>query len=323
MERLTPTQASVSFLSIARNGTLAVLAGNAKQPDEVHVFNSTRKPVGLQRISHHNDDWVASLQWGRTQEFSSTSKDGADVHGLATLPPNYQAGQKYPTVLFIHGGPNGQDRHRLDGFNEVMRELLSARGYVVLQVNYRGSSGRGDAFQQAIYADWGNKEVQDLLGAVDWAVQQGFADPARLGLGGWSYGGILTNYVIASDTRFKAGVSGAGSANQLSMFGADQYSVQYERELGPPWKSQDLWIKLSYPFFHADRIRTPTLFLGGEQDFNVPISGGEQMYQSLKMLGVDTQLVIYPGQNHGLRLPSYRRDVQQRYLDWFEKYLRN
>ncbi len=106
------------------------------------------------------------------------------------------------------------------------------------------------------------------------------------------------------------------------MFGSDQYAVQYEREMGPPWLAQDLWIKVSYPFFHADRIHTPTLFLGGEQDFNVPIAGGEQMYQALKILGVDTQLVIYPGQNHGLTLPSYRRDTQSRFLAWFDKYLR-
>ena len=322
VERLTPTQASISHLSIARDGKLALVAGNAKQPDEVHLLSSTGKPAGLQRISHQNDDWLAGLQMGRTQDFNATSSDGNDVHGLVTLPASYQPGQKYPTVLFIHGGPNGQDSHHLGGFGEMMRELLSARGYAVLQVNYRGSSGRGDAYQQAIYANWGDKEVKDLLAAVDWAVQQGIADPERLGLGGWSYGGILTDYLIASDTRFKAAVSGAGSANQISMFGSDQYSVQYEREMGAPWKAQENWIKVSYPFFHADRIRTPTLFMGGEQDFNVPIAGGEQMYQALKLLGVDTQLVIYPGQNHGIKLPSYRRDVQERYLAWFDKYLR-
>ena len=126
------------------------------------------------------------------------------------------------------------------------------------------------------------------------------ADPDRLGIGGWSYGGISTNYTIATDTRFKAAVSGAGSSLQLTMYGIDQYIVQYEQELGVPWKTQDAWMKVSYPFFHADRIKTPTLFMGGEKDFNVPIAGGEQMYQALKSLGVDTQLVIYPGQFHGL-----------------------
>ncbi len=319
--RLTADQNTVAMLSLAKSGRMAVLTGNAKQPDEVHVLTNLNQAAPLQRVSHQNDEWVAGLQWGRTEDFASVSKDGTEVHGLMTLPVNYQAGKRYATILFIHGGPNGQDSHQLGGF-VLLRELLSAHGYAVLQVNYRGSSGRGDTYQQAIYADWGNKEVQDLLGAVDWAMAKGVADPDRLGVGGWSYGGILTDYLIASDTRFKAAVSGAGSANQISMFGSDQYAVQYEREMGPPWLAQDLWIKVSYPFFHADRIHTPTLFLGGEQDFNVPIAGGEQMYQALKILGVDTQLVIYPGQNHGLTLPSYRRDTQSRFLAWFDKYLR-
>ena len=106
----------------------------------------------------------------------------------------------------------------------------------------------------------------------------------------------------------------------MSLYGVDQYIVQYDQELGQPWKNKEAWMKMSYPFFNADRIKTPTLFMGGEKDFNVPIAGGEQMYQALKSLGVDTQLVIYPGQFHGLTVPSYERDRLQRYLNWFNKY---
>jgi dipeptidyl aminopeptidase/acylaminoacyl peptidase len=157
---------------------------------------------------------------------------------------------------------------------------------------------------------------------MDHVQKIGLADPERLGIGGWSYGGILTNYTIATDTRFKAGTSGAGSSNQITMYGTDQYISQYENEIGPPWKAQDLWIKISYPFFHADRIKTPTLFLGGEKDFNVPLIGGEQMYQALKSLGVDTGLVIYPNQFHGIRIPSYQKDRLERYLAWYDKYLK-
>ena len=240
------------------------------------------------------------------------------MHGLVTKPAGYVAGTKYPTLLHVHGGPNGQDDHAFD----FDRELLAANGYVVLAMNYRGSSGRGEAFQKAIWAQWGQKEVLDLLGAVDAAVAAGYADPDRLGIGGWSYGGILTDYTIATDARFKAAISGAGSANQLTMYGSDEYVVQYDNEVGPPWKSPDLWLKLSYPFFHADRIRTPTLFLGGEKDFNVPLAGGEQMYQALRSLGVPSQLVVYPDQFHGLTTPSYRRDRLERYLAWFDRYLK-
>ena len=152
-------------------------------------------------------------------------------------------GTLYPTLLRIHGGPNGQD----DWSFSFERELFAANGYVVLAVNYRGSSGRGSAFQKAIFADWGHKEVIDLLGAVDQAVAMKIADPARLGIGGWSYGGILTDYTIATDTRFKAAISGAGSALQLSMYGSDQYIRQYEQEIGVPWKATDAWIRISYP----------------------------------------------------------------------------
>jgi dipeptidyl aminopeptidase/acylaminoacyl peptidase len=192
----------------------------------------------------------------------------------------------------------------------------------VINVNYRGSTGRGQAYQQAIFADWGNKEVKDLLAAVDHMVATGVADQSRLGIGGWSYGGILTNYTIAQDTRFKAAISGAGSSMQLTMYGTDQYIYQYETELGQPWKNPKAWEKVSYPFYQADRIKTPTLFMGGKDDDNVPITGGEQMYQALKSLGIETQLVVYPGQNHGITKPSFQRDRLQRYLAWYDRYLR-
>src|SRR6185295_3689168 len=124
-----------------------------------------------------------------------------------------------------------------------------------------------------IQTNWGHLEVDDVLAGTEYLVKQGIADPERLGIGGWSYGGVLTDYVIASDTRFKAAISGAGSANHISLYGQDQYVFLYDNEFGAPWKNPDLWIKFSYPFFHADRIRTPTLFLGGQDDFNVPIIG--------------------------------------------------
>ena len=189
-------------------------------------------------------------------------------------------------------------------------------------MNYRGGSGRGAKYQKAIYADWGNLEVVDLLAGVDWAIKSGVADPDRLGIGGWSYGGILTNYTIATDPRFKAAASGAGSSLQMTMYGSDQYILQDETEMGQPWKNPDAWTKVSYPFFKADRIKTPTLFMGGQNDFNVPIAGSEQMYQALKSNGVDTQLIVYPGQNHGITIPSYQRDRLDRYIKWYDKYLK-
>jgi dipeptidyl aminopeptidase/acylaminoacyl peptidase len=250
-------------------------------------------------------------------EVSFRTKDGVDVNGLLVKPADFQPGRRYPLVLYIHGGPNSQDQHELD----MRAQVFAAHGYVVLLANYRGSAGRSQAFQAAMQGDWGNKEVVDLLAGVDHLIKAGIADPDRLLVGGWSYGGILTNYLIATDTRFKAAVSGAGSSLQASMYGTDQYIVQYAVEMGHPWKRPEAWTRVSYPFFKADRIKTPTLFMGGERDFNVPIAGSEQMYQALKAEGVETQLVIYPGQYHSLSVPSYRRDRLQRFLDWYAKHL--
>jgi dipeptidyl aminopeptidase/acylaminoacyl peptidase len=201
-------------------------------------------------------------------------------------------------------------------------QAYAASGYAVVAANPRGSSGRGFDFARAIYADWGNKDVQDVLAAVDHAVALGVADPDRLGVGGRSYGGILANYVIASDRRFKAAVSGAGVSNLLGFYGHDMYVREYDLELGVPWEKPEAYLRLSYPFLHADRIATPTLFYCAEKDFNVPCLGAEQMYQALRTRGVPTRLVIYPGENHALEVPSHLRDRLERLLDWNDRYLK-
>lgn len=241
------------------------------------------------------------------------------VSGLLYLPPNAADAKKLPLILFIHGGPVGQDEYEFD----LTRQIYAAAGFAVAAVNYRGSSGRGVDFTRSIYGDWGNKEVMDIIGAANHLIKQGIADENRMGIAGWSYGGISTNYTIATDHRFKAAVSGAGSSLQLTMYGSDQYISQYETELGAPWKNTNKWIKLSYPFFHADKIKTPTLFMASQNDFNVPVAGAEQMYQALRSLGIPTELVIYPNQNHGISVPSYLMDRYQRHIAWFDKYLKN
>jgi dipeptidyl aminopeptidase/acylaminoacyl peptidase len=284
-----------------------------KAPNEIFALEEGK----LRRLTSHNDALIAQLELAETRDFQAKSPDGTDVHGLLTLPLGYAAGKKYPLLLRIHGGPNGQDSH---SFNPE-RQLFAARGYAVLNVNYRGSNGRGKQYQQSIFAEWGQKEVVDLLASVDEAVKQGIADPERLGIGGWSYGGILTDYTIATTTRFKVAISGAGMGNPFGFYGVDMYIFQYDNELGPPWKNPENYIKLGYPFLHADRIKTPTLFMGGDKDMNVPINGGEQMYQALRSLDVPTELVIYPGQFHGFTRPSFIRDRYERYFAWYDKYL--
>jgi len=314
VEKLTGGRRVVSSLSLGSDGKTALLTATAADLPEVHALENG----AFRRLSHQNDAWLSEVELGTTEDFTSKSKDGTVVNSLLTKPAGFKPGQKYPLLLLIHGGPNGQDEHSFS----FDHELFAAQGYVVLAVNYRGSSGRGSAFQKAIYGDWCHKEVIDLIGAVDEAIRVGVADPERLGLGGWSYGGILTDATIAVDQRFKAGVSGAGSSLQLTMYGTDQYILQYETELGPPWKGLEPWLKVSAAFLHADRIQTPILFMCGEKDFNVPIAGSEQMYQALKSRGIDTQLVVYPGQFHGITTPSYVRDRYERRLAWYRKYLK-
>ena len=310
----------VHELVAARDHT-AVLASSDHAPPEVYALEQGK----LRRLSAHNGALFAEVTLGSVTDIRFTSRGGTEVHGQIIKPPDYVAGRRYPTILWIHGGPNGQDDHSLQlwGYGPPLeRQLFATHGYVVLAVNYRGGTGRGGAYARTIGADWGHKEVEDLLAGVDYATAQGIADPQRLGIGGWSYGGILTDYTIASDTRFKAAISGAGSGNQVATYGTDEYIVQYNAELGPPWQDSALWLKVSYPFLHADRIRTPTLFLGGTEDFNVPIAGGEQMYQALRTLGVPTQLIVYPGEFHSLSRPSFLVDRSQRYLEWMDRYLK-
>jgi dipeptidyl aminopeptidase/acylaminoacyl peptidase len=314
VQKLTTGPRVINDFAMSNDGRIAVLNGMANLPTEVFALENGN----LRALSHQNDAWLAEVQLATTEDVSFKTKDGNEPHGLLVKPVGYVQGHKYPMLLRIHGGPNGQDAHSFS----LERELFAANGYAVLNVNYRGSNGRGEDYQKAIFADWGNKEVIDLLAGVDGVIAMGVADPDRLGIGGWSYGGILTDYTIATTNRFKAAISGAGSALQLSMYGSDQYIYQYENELGPPWKSQDLWIKLSYPFFHADRITTPTMFLGGDKDFNVPVIGGEQMYEALRSLDVPTQMVVYPNQHHGLSLPSFNYDRLQRYVAWYDRFLK-
>ena len=313
MARLLNEQRVFTSLEL-NNDSWVTLSSDPRTPTEIYSVGGS----GLQRLTHHTDSFLAPLALASVTGFESRSTDGTKVSGVYYRPANAPADKKLPLILFIHGGPVGQDAFDFD----LTRQMLAAGGYVVAAVNYRGSNGRGLDYSKTISADWGNKEVMDLHGAVDWLVKQGIVDSSRMGVAGWSYGGILTDYLIASDTRFKAASSGAGTGFTLSLYGVDQYVNQYTNEIGPPWKAIDKYLKIGYPLLKADRIKTPTLFMSGEKDFNVPTAGSEQMYQALRTLGVPTELIVYPGQFHGITIPSYQRDRLERWRAWFDKYLK-
>jgi dipeptidyl aminopeptidase/acylaminoacyl peptidase len=300
-------------LDVAADGRMVVLGGDDRHPYEISAVDSE----GMRALGKHNA-WLEQTRLANVEAIHFKSADGTDIDGVLVKPLDYQPRKRYPTLLRIHGGPVYTYSH------EFMPDwqAYAAAGYAVVAVNPRGSSGRGFDFAKAIYADWGNKDVEDVLAGVDHVVAMGIADPDRLGIGGWSYGSILTNAVIAKDPRFKAAVSGAGASNMYAMYGHDQYIREYELELGTPWNNREQYDRASYPFLHADRIKTPTLFQCAELDYNVPCLGAEQMYQALRSLDVPTQLVIYPGENHGLTVPSYLRDRLERNLAWYDKYLK-
>jgi len=271
----------------------------------------------LTRLSHLNDGWLGQLRLSEGEYVSFKSKDGTTVHGYVYKPADYTPGKKYPTIVRPHGGPVWA---YYAGFQDLA-QLFAANGYVVLLPNPRGSSGYGQDYCKAIYADWGNKDYQDDMAIVDYAIAEGLADPDKLGVGGWSYGGISTDFIIGQTNRFKAAISGAGAAEFTSLWGHDEYVKDYITELGLPWEQRGAWDRVA-PFWHIKDIRTPTMFVGGNVDWNVPILGGEQMYQSLKALGRDTLLVVYPDEYHEFKTPSHIRDLDERYLAWYAHYVK-
>jgi dipeptidyl aminopeptidase/acylaminoacyl peptidase len=302
-------------LALHPNGSWMATMSDPANPPELYAIEN----INLRKLTNVQEEFISNLELASVQKISSISKDGTKVSSLLYTPAGSD-GRNMPAVFFLHGGPVSQDDFGFD----FTRQMLAANGYAVVAVNYRGSNGRGLAHTRAIMGDWGNKEVVDVIGVADHLAKTGVIDGSNLGIGGWSYGGILTNYTIASDTRFKAACSGAGSSLQLSLVGVDQYITQFENEIGFPWEGKNLqkYLKISYPYFKAGKIKTPTLFLTGEKDFNVPAIGSEQMYQALRSLNVPTELIVYPGQFHGITNPAYQKDRFERYIAWFDRYLK-
>ncbi|MFQ5568176.1 MAG: S9 family peptidase [Rhodothermales bacterium] len=313
LTRLIAGERSVRSYMMAPDGTIATLISEAHRPGEVFLFEKDT----LRRLTSVNDGLIDGVRLAEVRNVQFTSRDGTEIEGFIFTPPGYDSALRYPTLLRIHGGPVSQYDFR---FN-FEAQLFAAHGYVVVTTNPRGSSGYGQDFSLAIWQDWGNKDFEDVMAGVEYAVDQGYADPERLGVGGWSYGGILTNYVITKTDRFKAAITGASEVLYRSNYGHDHYQYQWEKELGLPWQNPEAWERIS-PFNDVENIITPTLIMGGEKDWNVPILNSEQLYQALRRLGRTTQLVVYPGEHHGIRRPTFQKDRYERYLAWYDQYVK-
>jgi dipeptidyl aminopeptidase/acylaminoacyl peptidase len=313
VERVIAGEVTIQTYDLGPRGETVVLESAPQRPFEVSAVESG----SLRRLTTVNDEFLKGIRLGEVRRFQATSADGTKIDAFLTLPPGTPAGKRLPTILRIHGGPTAQ-------YNTAFMpewQILAAHGYAVVGSNPRGSTGYGRDFSRAIWADWGNKDYDDVMAAVDQAVAMGIADPDRLGVGGWSYGGMLTDHIIVKTSRFKAATTGASEVNYLSNYGTDHYQKEWEAELGLPWENTEGWMRIS-PFFQVDKVTTPTLILCGADDVNVPLLNSEQLYQALRRLGRDTELVIYPGQNHGITKPTYQKDRLERYVAWYDKYLK-
>ena len=304
----------VSVRDFARGGGKTVLAmTNAGTPTELYNYADD----ALTRLTFLSDESLSSVVRAEVEKLRFNSADGTPVEAFLVKPVGYQVGTRYPTILWLHGGPASQFSF---GYNDTA-QLFAANGYAVIMPNPRGSTGYGSEFAHGTVAAWGENDFDDVMAAIDYGIEIGVVDSQRTGVGGWSYGGILTNYVITQTQRFKAAMSGASLGLVTSNYGHDQYQLMYELEFGLPWENPQLWAELS-PFNKVQNITTPTLWMGGEVDWNVPINNSEQMYIAMKRLGQETQLVVYPDEHHGIRRPSFQKDRFERWISWFDRYLK-
>jgi dipeptidyl aminopeptidase/acylaminoacyl peptidase len=313
VERVIGGPRSVAAYSEGAHGPVAALISEPHLPAEVFVLGDGK----LRRLTHTNDALLENVLLGEVENVHFESRDGTEIEGFIVKPPNFDPELRYPTILRVHGGPQSQ----YDFAFHFEAQLFAANGYVVTLPNPRGSTGYGQDFCLAIWQDWGGIDFEDVMASVDDAIERGYADPERLGVGGWSYGGMMTNHIITKTDRFKGAYTGASATLYVVNYGHDHYQRWWEAELGLPWRNRELWERLS-PFNRVENVVTPTLIVGGEQDWNVPIINSEQLYMALKHLGKTAELVVYPGEGHVFETPSYNKDLFERFLAWLGKYVK-
>ncbi|MCP4684415.1 MAG: S9 family peptidase [bacterium] len=319
LSRLITGQVQVGATAVAPDGSVVVAISKPRLPGDLFVLDAN-PPAGSEqprRLTDVNGELLNSIWLSDVEELRFPTLDGTEIQTFVYKPQDFNPNSRYPAILWLHGGQESQYDY---GFNFRV-QLFAANGYVVVMPNVRGSGGRGLDFALALNKAYGTKDVEDVIVATDYVIEQDYVDPDRLGVGGWSSGGTLTNFVIAKTDRFAGAVSGASVGWYTSTYGHDPYYLWWHTELGAPWKNRDLWDRIS-PFMYVENITTPTLFIGGEKDWNQPIIHSEQMYQAMKHLGRETQLVVYPNAHHGIRRHSYQKDLLERFLSWFDKYVK-
>lgn len=290
------------------------------QPSEAFVSPVKEfKPVAVSKV-HHD---LPRPPLGATEAIRWKSTDGQEIEGLLTFPVGYEKGKRYPLMLVIHGGPMGVFMQTFDGSaTNYPVAAFASRGYAILRANVRGSSGYGRKFRSANYGDWGGGDFRDLMSGVDHVIAQGVADPDRLGVMGWSYGGFMTSWTITQTKRFRAASVGAGVTNLVSFTGtADIPGFLPDYFSGEFWDKLDAY-RAHSAMFQIKGVTTPTLIQHGERDERVPLSQGQELYNALKRQGCVTKMVVYPRTPHGIEEPRLMLDCMERNLEWFDLHVR-
>jgi dipeptidyl aminopeptidase/acylaminoacyl peptidase len=274
-----------------------------------------------QVVSQVNVD-LPKPQLGRTEVIRWKSTEDFEIEGLLTYPVGYEPGTRYPLLLVIHGGPMGVFTETFDGNSGTYPiAAFASGGYAVLRPNPRGSSGYGAKFRHANYNDWGGGDFRDVMSGVHHVIALGIADPDRMGIMGWSYGGFMTSWAITQTKRFRAASVGAGVTNLMSFTGtSDIPGFLPDYFHGEYWDKLDAYQHHS-PMFQIKNVTTPTLIQHGNQDERVPLSQGEELYNALKRQGCITKMVVYPRTPHSIEEPRLLLDCMHRNLDWFDKYV--
>ncbi|MGD2109945.1 MAG: S9 family peptidase [Phycisphaerae bacterium] len=317
-EVLTPGDVVVTGFDSSRgDGPLPVILSTIEHPRDIFLVSDSGKYTRLTRVNPQVDTWrlpqISIVRW--------KGANGEEVEGILELPPDYKPGTPLPMVVELHGGPTSATMYRLRLWI-YGRALMAAKGYALLSPNYRGSTGYGDKFMTDLIGRENDIEVEDILKGVDAMVERGIADPDRLAVMGWSNGGYLTNCVITKTDRFKAASSGAGVLDMVIQWGTEDtpgHVVNYME--GLPWSGPDAY-RAGSPIYNLDKVKTPTLIHVGANDERVPSAHSRALYRALRhYLDVPTELIVYPGEGHGLTTYEHRKAKMEWDLAWFDRYL--
>lgn len=304
---------NVGPFTATASGSVAFVGQTASEPPELYLWDRHGAPT---RVSHFNDVWH-DITLGNVERLHYKSFDGLEIEAAVLTPAGYDGTTKLPLVVLVHGGPTGAWHDTIEPWGQ----LLAAHGFAVLYPNIRGSTGYGERFIELNRGDWGGKDFKDVMAGVDAVIARGIADPDRLGIGGWSYGGYMAEWAITQTDRFKAAVSGAGMANLISEFGTETYPAYDQWFYGVPYERPEGFLKSS-PFMYLKNAHTPTLILQGEADRTDPMGQSQELYRGLKHYGVEAELVLYPREPHGLREEKHLLDRLNRIVAWFEEHLK-